>query len=148
MEAALNDFSRFADNAIAWALSNKERDDYQLKCLAFVEDAYEYSNRIEMFGGDTAAESADIYAPLRSGPPLRGSFAFYDAEGEISGIRKNWGHVGLAIEDGRLIHTWDRIRIDDHLSVEMLIPGLGWSRPVYRGWVPPEVFLRGFVVKS
>jgi len=30
-------------------------------CLAFVEDALERSNEIEIFGGDTAKESADLY---------------------------------------------------------------------------------------
>ena len=35
----MEDFTDFIENAIEWALDNKDRQDYQLKCLAFVEDA-------------------------------------------------------------------------------------------------------------
>lgn len=58
--------------------------------MAFVEDALERSNNIEIFGGDIAKESADIYeAHMQTGMPPKGTFAFYDCNGVINGVRKN-----------------------------------------------------------
>ncbi|MEM6433320.1 MAG: hypothetical protein AAF773_05605 [Cyanobacteria bacterium P01_D01_bin.115] len=81
----------FIENAIKWALSKKDQAEYPLRCLAFVEDAYEKSNNIEMFGGSTATESAEEYGfnPMRC--PCKGSFVFYKAIGLIDGVEKDWG---------------------------------------------------------
>ena len=138
-------FESHIENAVEWALANQHRTDYGFKCLAFVEDAFEQSNAIEMFGGSTATESAEMYGVTDAAPPPKGAFVFYDAHGPspIDGVVKNWGHVGLCIGDGKVIHTWDRIRIDDHLDLEELGNLPGWSPLRYRGWTPPEVFLDG-----
>lgn len=91
--------------------------EYHGRCLAFVEDAYELSNGIEIFGGSSARESADIYEAKPSNtPPPRGAFVFYDCWGPIDSVYKNWGHVGLSIGDNQVIHTWDRVRRDHFLS--------------------------------
>jgi NlpC/P60 family len=143
----MSNFTTFIENAISWAISNQTDSTYQYKCLAFVEDAYEISNNIEMFGGSTATESAEMYG-YNNGLPLKGSFVFYSATGPIDGIVKNWGHVGLCIDNNKVIHTWDTIRIDDYLEVQFLQNGPGWVQPKYLGWTPPEIFLKGFVNKS
>lgn len=52
----------YVDRAIAWATARLGNPDYAFRCLAFVEDAYEAGNAIEIFGGSTAKESADEYA--------------------------------------------------------------------------------------
>jgi len=57
-------------------MNNQDRQDYQYICLAFVEDAYEFGNKIEMFGGSTATESANEYGVNPVGQPPRGSFVF------------------------------------------------------------------------
>ncbi|MGD9201613.1 MAG: NlpC/P60 family protein [Chitinispirillia bacterium] len=134
----------FVNNAIKWALENQTKDGYSLKCLAFVEDAYEKGNNIEMFGGSTATESAEQYGVISDGRPPKGSFVFYSAVGTINGIEKDWGHVGLCIGQDQVIHTWDVIRIDNYLEVQKLKGAPGWSAPKYLGWTPPEVFLEGY----
>ena len=141
----MTDFAAFIDNAVAWALSNQDRTDYAFKCLAFVEDAYEYGNSIEMFGGDTATESAKAYGVNSDGLPPKGSFVFYSATGPINGVTKDWGHVGLCIGNGDVTHTWNTIRIDNYLDVQALPGAPGWTKPRYLGWTPPSVFLKGFI---
>jgi hypothetical protein len=142
------DLNTLIENAIAWAFKNVERADYPFKSLAFVEDAYEFGNRIEMFGGDCAAESAQLYAPLHSGAPARGAFVFYRAEGQLGGVWKDWGHVGLALGNGQVIHSWNRIRTDGYLGLQALTPAPGWLAPIYLGWVPPEIFLASAVGRA
>ena len=72
---------------------------------------------------------------LQGGIPERGSFVFYDClclgeEGPV-----NWGHCGIGLGDGRVIHAWDKVRIDDCLEVEKLTAPTG-DHPKYLGWVP------------
>jgi hypothetical protein len=113
--------------------------------LAFVEDALEQSNSIEIFGGDTAKESADLYeAHKNKGIPEEGAFVFYDCVGVIHGVKKNWGHVGLACKNGEIIHAWDKVRIDRYPDMEKLIPAAGWTQPRLIGWVPVERVLVGY----
>ncbi len=140
----MNSFTDYIENAIQWALANKDRRDYQYKCLAFVEDAYEQSNSLEMFGGDTAKESAEMYSPLHSGSPERGAFVFFKSEGPINGITKEWGHVGLSLGNDKVIHIWDTIRIDNYRDIEKLQGAEGWTFPEYIGWAGPDIFLKGF----
>jgi hypothetical protein len=116
--------------------------------LAFVEDAYERSNNIEMFGGSTATESAEMYGCNNSkGHPSKGSFVFYSAIGPINGVEKDWGHVGLCLGDKKIIHTWDIIRIDNYLEIQTLPNAPGWSAPKYLGWTSPEIFLKEYQTK-
>ena len=135
---------KFIENAIAWALSKKDQAEYPLRCLAFVEDAYEKGNNIELFGGSTAAESAEEYGFNTMGCPPKGSFVFYQAVGSIDRVEKDWGHVGLCIGDGEVIHAWNVIRIDNYLEVKALSTATGWRDPKYLGWTPPERFLKGY----
>ena len=144
-----NQNERFIDNAIAWAERQLGRDDYCFRCLAFVEDAYETANAIEIFGGSSAKESADEYgvAGNTTDAPPRGAFVFYDMTGEITGDRANYGHVGLHLGDGRIIHAWDEVRIDSLEALEELEPAEGWTQPRYIGWAPVERILEGYRVK-
>ena len=132
------------ENTIEWALEHVNNTAYRFMCLGFVEDALERSNQIEIFGGDTAKESADLYQnSMFTGMPCKGSFVFYNCSGEINGVIKNWGHVGLALEEGKVIHAWDKVRIDDYMSIESLGAAPGWEKPQYIGWVPIDVILVG-----
>ncbi|HAG42841.1 MAG TPA: hypothetical protein DCL31_04985, partial [Clostridium sp.] len=54
-------YEKYVNNAIEWAKNHLNSREYCYHCLAFVEDALERSNDIEIFGGDTAKESADLY---------------------------------------------------------------------------------------
>lgn len=61
-------------------------------CLAFVEDALERSNDIEIFGGDTAKESADLYEEnMQTGIPPKETIVFNNCLGVINGERKIGG---------------------------------------------------------
>lgn len=142
----VGEFSRLVENALDWGLEHLGSQDYPGRCLAFVEDCYEKGNGIEIFGGSTASESAEIYTvgPLQGNPPA-GALVFYDCSGPLLGETKNWGHVGLAVGDGTLVHAWDKVRLDPLEAMELLEPPPGWSRPSYIGWATPERVLEGFI---
>lgn len=131
-------------NAATWALERLDSTAYATRCLAFVEDAIERSNDIEVFGGDDAAESARLYgASENTGPPPTHALVFYESVGELFDERRDWGHVGLSLGDGRVVHAWDRVRIDDHRDLEALTPAPGWERLRWVGWVPLARVLEG-----
>ncbi|MFC5734665.1 NlpC/P60 family protein [Cytobacillus gottheilii] len=138
-------YDEYINNAIEWAKSHLNSKEYSLICLAFVEDALERSNDIEIFGGDFAKESADLYeANKQTGIPPKGTFVFYDCLGVINDERKNWGHVGLSIGNGEVIHAWDKVRINNYLDVEKLTTASGWEKPKFIGWVSLERIMVGF----
>ncbi|NLE46543.1 MAG: C40 family peptidase, partial [Chloroflexi bacterium] len=100
-------------------------------------------------GGDTAKESADLYEADKSkGQPPAGAFVFYDCSGTIGDRVENWGHVGLCVGQGEVIHAWGEVRIDDYLAIEDLGAAPGWSSPKYIGWAPLERILIGSVPKA
>jgi cell wall-associated NlpC family hydrolase len=141
----------YASAAVAWALARVGEPGYALRCLAFVEDAYERANQIEVFGGASAAESAARYgvdAYRVAEPPPAGALVFYASGGPVDGTWRDWGHVGLALGDGRLVHAWERVRIDDATDVENLEPASGWTRATLLGWTPVERLLEGHRPRS
>jgi cell wall-associated NlpC family hydrolase len=141
--AAAEGIEPIVDRAIAWALERLGSDRYASRCLSFVEDAYEQANDIEVFGGSSARESADVYGVSPSaGQPPAGAFVFYGTWGPIDGVVRDWGHVGLATADGRLIHAWPEVRIDDLNAVPALESG-DWSELSYLGWASPAQILSG-----
>jgi cell wall-associated NlpC family hydrolase len=135
--------------AIQWAMDRLGSTDYVFKCLAFAEDAYELGNQIELDGqGCSAKEAADAYnAQDHTGLPPRGTFVFYDCWGSIKGESRNWGHVGLSVGDGKVVHAWDEVRLDDYLAVQDLSPAGGWTKPSYIGWAPVSEVLKGMTVR-
>ncbi|MNI49744.1 hypothetical protein D3C73_1043690 [compost metagenome] len=143
------EFDKKIENAITWARSHMDSKDYQLRCLGFVEDAYERSNGIEMWGGDDARESAEIYGVYdNNGLPPIGSFVFYSCSGMVAGELKNWGHVALSLGNGDAIHAWDKVRIDNYLEIENLTPAPSWTLPKFIGWAPVERILTGIQNKQ
>ena len=141
-----DDFEHYINQAIAWAQAQIGSTAYPLRCLAFVEDAYELSNAVEIFGGSSAQESADMYgaAENRAADPPLGAFVFYECSGLVDGERQNWGHVGLHVGDGLVIHAWDQVRRDPYLDVEKLSPAPTWTPPRYLGWTPVERIFVGY----
>ena len=66
---------KLTENMIRWAESKLGSAEYAGWCLSFIEDALEKSNGIEVFGGDSAKESCELYKDaLRGGVPERGAF--------------------------------------------------------------------------
>ncbi len=52
----------------------------------------------------------------------------------------NWGHCGISLESGNVIHAWDTVRIDSFLEIERMT-ALSGGHPKYTGWVPVERLL-------
>ena len=124
------------NNMVSWAMDKLGNAKYAGWCLSFIEDALEISNDIEVFGGDSAKESCEMYRDaLKIGVPEKGAFVFYDCmcPGDDGPI--NWGHCGIALEDSKIIHAWDVVRIDDYRAIECLTALTG-DHPRYIGWVP------------
>lgn len=72
---------------------------------------------------------------MRQGMPERGAFVFYDClclsgEGPV-----NWGHCGISLGGGQVIHAWDAVRTDGYRAIEKLTALTG-DHPKYIGWVP------------
>ncbi len=140
---------RYVGGAIRWARSKIGSTDYPLRCLAFVEDCYEEGNGIEVFGGLSATESARMYGVTSDPmPPPVGAFVFYQCEGMVHGVKQDWGHVGISVGNGRLIHAWEKVREDDYLEVQGLEPASGWTQPRYMGWASPSTILKGHVARK
>lgn len=138
------DVEMYAENAIRWARGMQGNPGYATRCLAFVEDAIERSNGLEMFGGDDAAESARLYgAAASTGEPPVGALVFWSGVGELFGVRRDWGHVGLSLGAGDVIHAWDAVRVDHFRALPSLHPAPGWEPLVYLGWVPLSRALEG-----
>ena len=72
---------------------------------------------------------------LRTGKAERGAFVFYDCLCLDEDRLVNWGHCGIALDDGKIIHAWDKVRTDDYLDIEKLT-ALSGDHPKYIGWVP------------
>lgn len=109
---------------------------------------YDFKDGIEIFGGDLAKESADLYEAYKNTDvPPAGAFVFYDCSGDIDGEYRNWGHVGLSMGNAKVFHAWDKVRVENYLDIENLISAPGWNQPRFIGWVPIERVLVGFKQK-
>lgn len=127
---------------IAWAEARLGHAEYAGWCLSFAEDALEISNGIEIFGGDSARESYDLYQDvLRTDEPERGAFVFYDCLCQSENGLVNWGHCGICCGQGQIIHAWDVVRKDDYHAIEEMTALTG-DHPRYLGWIPVARVLR------
>lgn len=128
--------SVIVENMLRWAEEQLGNAQYAGWCLSFIEDALEISNGIEIFGGASARESCEMYYDaIQTGAPERGAFVFYDCMCPGDDGLVNWGHCGISLGEGRVIHAWDTVRIDDYLKIENLTSIVG-EHPKYIGWVP------------
>ena len=128
--------NELTENMIRWAESRLGSAEYAGWCLSFIEDALEKSNGIEIFGGDSAKESCEMYEDaMQNGAPERGAFAFYDCLCGSDDGPVNLGHCGISFGDGNVIHAWDQVRIDGFRQIENMT-ALSGDHPRYIGWVP------------
>ena len=81
--------------------------------------------------------ATEAAVPQRDGVPGRGAFVFYDCLCPSENGPVNWGHCGIGLGDGPVIHAWDKVRIDCYLDIEKLTALTG-DHPKYLGWVPLE----------
>jgi cell wall-associated NlpC family hydrolase len=144
-----DDFSKFIENAVNWALNHVGSIDYRTLCLGFVEDAYELSNDIWLDGYPSAKEESDAFSvEYNDEIPPKGTFVFFDCFGTINETYKNWGHVGLSLGDGRVVHAWDKVRVDTIKCIEKLDAAKGWTKPKYIGWAPVTKVFEGYKKKN
>jgi len=129
------------EKAIAWALDELGSTEYANKCLRFVWNAYELTGaEIPPLPYKYAKQAADaLGAKDNSGAPPRGAYAFYDCSGTLDGEYRNWGHVGLSLGNGDVVHAFGKVRIDNYLDIQNLSPGVGWTNPQYIGWAYPPL---------
>ena len=127
---------KLTKNMIRWAVSKLGSTEYAGWCLVFIEDALEISNNIEVFGGDSAKESCELYKDALQGGVLeRGSFVFYNCLCLDESSPVNWGHCGISLGGSCVIHAWDVVRIDGYTEIECLTALTG-DHPKYLSWVP------------
>lgn len=140
-----SDQDKYIDGAIRWAAERLHSTDYAYRCYLFVEDAYELGNNIVLDGREaTAKEAADAYhAERHTDTPARGAYVFYDCFVTIQGEYRNWGHIGISLGEGLVVHAWDEVRVDGYLEIEQLESPPDWVKPKYIGWAPASVILRG-----
>ena len=142
--ARMSDMVTMINHALTWATTKLGSTVYAGRCLAFVEDCFERSNNIEVNGYPSAQEAADGYGVLGvGGSPPRGALVFYTCDGYVQATHQHWGHVALSLGDGRVVHGWATVRIDDYRAIEQLAPPPQWTAPVYIGWTPAERLLQG-----
>ena len=129
-------------NMLRWAEDRLGETKFAGWCLSFIEDALEIPNGIEIFGGDSAKESAELYADaMQTDEPERGAFVFYDCLCPDESGPINWGHCGISLGGGNVIHAWDKVRIDGYREIEHMTALTG-DHPRYIGWVPIERVLK------
>ena len=128
--------NELTEKMIRWAESRIGSSGYAGWCLSFIEDALEKSNGIEIFGGDSAKTSCEMYKDaIQDGTPERGAFVFYDCLCSSDDGPVNYGHCGISLGGGNMIHAWDQVRTDDYIQVGNMTALTG-DHPRYIGWVP------------
>jgi len=133
----------YIDNMTTWAKNKLGSTEYNGWCLKYCEDALEISNNIEIFGGSSAKESYELYKDgIHEGEPELGSFVFYDCMSLDENKKPvNYGHVGICLDGGNVIHAFDRVRIDNYREIEEL-ETLSGDHPKYLGWVSIDRIIR------
>jgi cell wall-associated NlpC family hydrolase len=160
-ESVAKEYDERVEDAIDWAMDWADgtpyppggEEEYRAVkyvgwCLAFVQDTYDIgadkAPPIETNDGDIkryeyAKQAADaLGAENNKGIPPRGAFVFYDWFGTIEGVYKNWGHVGLSLGDGQLVHAWTdgpAVASYDEIGLKYI----GWAWPPTS---PPIAFER------
>ena len=131
-----NSSNEIVQNAISWAKNRKGNTDYYHRCLLFVQDAYRNGGGIGLKGlpWRFARNAAEIMnAPENVDKTIpRGALVFFDWYGNVNGTQKNWGHVGIALEEGE-IDEIEYIHADKVVKKDR-----GYLYEGYVGWAMPD----------
>lgn len=112
------------EGAIAWAMQQRGRTDYNWWCLKFVANAYNagaagYNDPKQMAATFGARGGDPIQAP-------RGALMIFAASAE-----NGWhGHVGISLGDGQMIDAQKTVDV-------RAVAGSAYWRSRYVGWMPP-----------
>lgn len=115
------------EGAISWAYARKNAGDtsYSYYCLKFVGDAWS-SQKVGNKGYSYATLAGNDMIKHTDKNPPRGAVVFWDWYGTVDGVYKNWGHVGIALGNGSVIHA-------DYNGIRVTGLDIDSSRK-YRGW--------------
>jgi hypothetical protein len=143
------------DKALNWAFSKLGSTEYKYECLSFVEDAYAKAgsdprNNIPIPsdpGFRYAKYVAEfLNAKIGTSIPPRGAWMFYDWTGWVdlnnngvkdSGEIRNWGHVGISLGDGHVIHALGKVQINSIQEMEEIT--IQSEKLKYVGWAWPPL---------
>nr|QNO44579.1 endolytic peptidoglycan transglycosylase RlpA [Methanosarcinales archaeon ANME-2c ERB4]QNO44989.1 endolytic peptidoglycan transglycosylase RlpA [Methanosarcinales archaeon ANME-2c ERB4]QNO45067.1 endolytic peptidoglycan transglycosylase RlpA [Methanosarcinales archaeon ANME-2c ERB4] len=115
--------------AIAWAEKMIGKGGYAYDCQKFVGDAYRETGTSPATY-TCAKEAADaLDAKDSSGTPPRGAYVFYDWSETLKGVYKNWGHVGLSIGAGKIIHASGTNPVKKSQYDKIGLTYIGWAYP-------------------
>jgi len=123
------------EEAINWAKNHLGTYEYNLYCLRFVLNSYTKGANISVQRYNYAflsAKETNARSNINKKIP-RGAFIYFNWWGEINGIYRNWGHVGLALNDTEMIHAYGSVRKD---LIEFS------NDYEYIGWAWPNIILR------
>jgi N-acetyl-anhydromuramyl-L-alanine amidase AmpD len=101
------------EEAIAWALAQKDKTDWSGYCLRFVREAFKGK---PIPGWDTAENARRIleaegkfYSWVNCWNPPRGALIFFSTTGPYAGQ----GHVGIYLGDQKVVHAYGKVRVDE-----------------------------------
>jgi len=126
------------NKVIDWAENQKDKTNWYGYCTAFVQDSFKTYFR---FGSANALMNyligSNLFCSDKSVIPPTGTLVFFSA---IEPYKK-YGHVGISVGDGKVIHSYDKVRTDSINTIENLNyidSYLGWAYP------PKEWFYQKF----
>jgi 23S rRNA (uracil1939-C5)-methyltransferase len=125
------------ESAIAWAIENIGKTDYNYRCLGFVQDAYK-NGGLTLAGAPlgTAKKAATAFKAEANKDKIvpRGAAVFYNWEGTLGNTTQNWGHVGIALQTGKydeidVINALDYVCVESggYLAHAMNMDYIGWA---------------------
>ncbi len=126
VDVSNNTASEGVEKAISWAQQKMNAGDmsYCYWCLRFIGDAFRQGG-IDNVHYSTATQAGNALITNTDTNPPRGAVVFWDWYGTIDGIYANYGHVGISLGNGQVIHA-------DYNGIK--ITGLSLGGRPYRGW--------------
>lgn len=85
----------------------------------------------------TRKAASGVRARDSTGEAPAGAFVFFDCAGPLAGNVRNWGHVGVAPGDGRMVHAWGTVRVDAIAEIPDLPGTDAWTAPRYAASAAP-----------
>jgi len=140
------------EKAIKWAKSQEGKMDWSGYCLKFVAQAFGQKSSGWASPVDAIGKLGNRFYPVeKCQNPPRGALIFFSAKGKWCGASygcidsPDYGHIGIYLGNGEVIHAYGRVRIQTLTAVEQLATTdskgnkswidsyIGWAYPS-RGW--------------
>jgi len=115
--------------AIAWAEKMIGDTSYAYECQIFVGDTYRETGTSPATYTCAKAAADALDAKDSSGTPPRGAYVFYDWSGTLNRVYKNWGHVGLSVGNGKIIHASETNPVEKSQYDKIGLTYIGWAYP-------------------